>query len=56
MKAVRFPKYGGIDVLRYEDVDRRRPGPGEVLVQVAGTVFNPVDTWLRAGIMIRSSR
>jgi NADPH:quinone reductase-like Zn-dependent oxidoreductase len=31
---------------------RRRPDdPGEVLVQVAGTVFNPVDTWLRAGLI-----
>jgi NADPH:quinone reductase-like Zn-dependent oxidoreductase len=38
-------------VLRYEDVDRPRPGPGEVLVQVAGTAFSPVDTWLRAGII-----
>src|SRR5579859_212783 len=51
MKAVRFHEYGGIDVLRYEDVDRPRPGPGEVLVQVAGTAFNPVDTWFRAGII-----
>ena len=51
MKAVRFHEYGGIDVLRYEDVDRPRPGPGEVLVQVAGTAFNPIDTWFRAGII-----
>src|SRR5579859_2641220 len=51
MKAVRFHEFGGIDVLRYEDVDRPRPRPGEVLVQVAGTAFNPVDTWFRAGII-----
>ncbi len=51
MKAVRFHEYGGIDVLRYEDVDRPRPGPGEVLVQVAGAAFNPIDTWFRAGII-----
>jgi hypothetical protein len=25
MKAVRFHEYGGIDVLRYEEVDRPRP-------------------------------
>src|SRR6185437_15369556 len=51
MKAVRFHEYGGIEVLRYEDVDRPRPGPGEVLVHVAGTAFNPVDIWFRAGVI-----
>lgn len=51
MKAVRFHEYGTTGVLRYEDVDRPRPGPGEVLVQVAGTAFNPIDTWFRAGII-----
>ena len=51
MKAVRFHEYGGIDVLRYEDVDQPRPGPGEVLIHVAGTAFNPIDTWFRAGIV-----
>lgn len=28
MKAVRFHKYGDIDVLRYEDAERPQPGPG----------------------------
>lgn len=51
MKAVRFHEYGGIEVLRYEDVDRPRPGPGEVLVQVAGTAFNPVDIGFRVGAL-----
>jgi NADPH:quinone reductase-like Zn-dependent oxidoreductase len=51
MKAVRFHEYGGIEVLRYEDVDRPRPGPGEVLVKVAGTAFNPVDIGFRVGAL-----
>jgi NADPH:quinone reductase-like Zn-dependent oxidoreductase len=51
VKAVRFHEYGGIEVLRYEDVDRPQPAPGEVLVQVAGTAFNPVDIWFRAGVI-----
>lgn len=51
MKAIRFHEYGGVDVLRYEEVDRPRPGAGEVLVQVAGAGFNPIDTWFRAGII-----
>jgi len=51
MKAVRIHEYGGIDVLRYEEVDRPHPGPGEVLIEVAGAAFNPIDTWFRAGII-----
>lgn len=51
MKAIRFHEYGDIDVLRYEDTPTPQPGPGEVLVAVAATAFNPVDTWFRAGIV-----
>lgn len=51
MKAVRFHEYGDIAVLRYEDAERPRPAPGEVLVRVSATAFNPVDTWFRAGII-----
>ncbi len=51
MKAVRFHEYGDPSVLRYEDADRPIPGPGQVLVQVAATAFNPVDATMRAGHM-----
>jgi hypothetical protein len=53
MKAVRFHEYGDIAVLRYEDAERPRPAPGEVLVRVSATAFNPVDTWFRAGSPLR---
>ena len=33
-RAVRFKYYGGIDVLRVEEVDWPVPGPGQVLVRV----------------------
>jgi hypothetical protein len=33
---------GDADVMRYEDVERLHPGAGRVLVQVAGTSFEPV--------------
>jgi NADPH:quinone reductase-like Zn-dependent oxidoreductase len=56
MKAVRIHEYGGIEVLRYEDVDRPWPDPGQVLVHVAGTAFNPVDIGFRVGPSTRSTR
>ncbi|PPJ21191.1 NADPH:quinone reductase [Nocardia nova] len=51
MKAVRFHEYGDPEVLRYEDVDRPVPGPGQVRVRVAATSFNGVDGNIRAGFM-----
>ncbi|SFB54638.1 NADPH:quinone reductase [Amycolatopsis marina] len=51
MKAVRYHEHGDADVLRVEDVDLPSPGPGQVLVRVAGTSFNPVEVDIRAGRM-----
>lgn len=51
MKAVRYHSYGGSDVLAYEEADRPVAGAGQVVVQVAGTSFNPVDIALRAGLL-----
>ena len=33
-KAVRYDEFGGIDVLRVEEVERPVPGDGQVLVRV----------------------
>lgn len=51
MKAVRYHRYGGSDVLRYEDAPRPVPGPAQVLVKVAATSFNPVDAGIRGGYL-----
>jgi NADPH:quinone reductase-like Zn-dependent oxidoreductase len=51
MKAVRYHSYGESEVLTYEDAERPVPGPGQVLVQVAGSAFNPVDAAIRAGYL-----
>ncbi|UXA08483.1 NADP-dependent oxidoreductase [Mycobacterium sp. SMC-2] len=51
MKAVQYHRYGGSEVLQYEEVQRPVPGPGEVLVQVAATSFNPVDAGIRGGYL-----
>jgi NADPH2:quinone reductase len=49
VKAVRVHTYGGPDVLRYEDTDIPRPGPGEALVTVAASGVNYLDVQYRTG-------
>ncbi|RFU41659.1 NADP-dependent oxidoreductase [Actinomadura logoneensis] len=49
MKAVRFHEYGGLDVLRVEEVERPVPGPGQVLVQVRAAGIQPGEVMIRQG-------
>lgn len=49
MKAVRVHTVGGPEVLRYEDVDVPRPGPGEALVKIAASGLNYLDVQYRIG-------
>lgn len=51
MKVVRHHTYGDAGVLVYEETTRPTPGAGEVLVRVAATSFNSVDTAIRSGYM-----
>jgi NADPH:quinone reductase-like Zn-dependent oxidoreductase len=51
VKAVRYRSYGDSDVLVYEKADRPVAGPGQVVVRVAGTSFNPVDVAIRKGLL-----
>jgi NADPH:quinone reductase-like Zn-dependent oxidoreductase len=51
MKSARIHEYGGPSVIRYEDAPQPAPGPGEVLVKVAATSFNPTETFLRSGVL-----
>ena len=50
MKAIRFHEYGGLDVLRYEEVPDPEVGPGEVLVRVGACALNHLDLWQRRGL------
>ena len=50
MKAIVVRKYGGPEVLKFEDYPDPVPGPGEVLVRVAAASVNPIDYKRRAGL------
>lgn len=50
MKAVVVHKYGGPEVLKFEDYPDPVPGTGEVLVRVAAASVNPLDYKRRAGL------
>lgn len=49
MKAVRFDKYGGIDVLRVADVPVPEPDRGQALVKVKAASINPGEAKIREG-------
>jgi NADPH2:quinone reductase len=49
MKTIRFHEFGAPDVLRVDEIEKPRPGAGEVLIRVAVAGINYADTMLRAG-------
>jgi NADPH:quinone reductase-like Zn-dependent oxidoreductase len=53
VKAVRFHRRGGPDVLQVEEIPVPRPGPGEVRVSVRAVALNHLDLWVRRGLPIR---
>ncbi len=49
-RAVRFDKYGGLEVLQVVEVPRPTPGPGKVLVRVKAAGINPGEASIRKGM------
>jgi NADPH:quinone reductase-like Zn-dependent oxidoreductase len=49
MKAVRFDRYGGVDVLEVQEVPVPVPGAGEVRVEVKAAGINPGEAMIRQG-------
>jgi NADPH:quinone reductase-like Zn-dependent oxidoreductase len=49
-RAVRFDKYGGIEVLQVVEVERPLIGPGQVLVRVKAAGINPGEASIRKGL------
>ena len=47
--AVRIHRHGGPEVLQYEEIDLREPGPGEVLLTQTAIGLNFADTYQREG-------
>lgn len=50
MKAVRFHRFGGPEVLIYEEAPKPAAGQGEVVVAVKACALNHLDLWIREGI------
>jgi len=53
MKAVKYEKYGGLDVLHIEDVEIPVPAQGQVLVKVKSAGINPGEAAIREGKMAK---
>jgi NADPH:quinone reductase-like Zn-dependent oxidoreductase len=50
-RAVRFDRYGDVDVLDVVEVERPVPGPNEVLVRVKAAGINPGEASIRKGLL-----
>lgn len=50
MKAVRFHRHGGPEVLRYEEAPDPKPSSDEALVRVKACALNHLDIWARNGL------
>jgi len=50
VKAIRFEKTGGIDVLEYKDIDLAPPGQGQVRVKHTAIGVNFIDIYHRTGL------
>jgi NADPH:quinone reductase-like Zn-dependent oxidoreductase len=51
IKAVRFDRYGEVDVLDVVEVPRPHPGPGRVVVDVVAAAINPGESAIRRGLL-----
>ena len=50
-RAVRFDRYGEVDVLQVVDVDQPHPKDGQVTVEVVAAGINPGEIAIRSGAL-----
>jgi NADPH:quinone reductase-like Zn-dependent oxidoreductase len=50
VKAVRFHRHGGPDVLQYEEANDPEPRAGRTIVRVRACALNHLDLWQRRGL------
>ncbi|MCW0214517.1 MAG: zinc-dependent alcohol dehydrogenase family protein [Pseudonocardia sp.] len=55
-RAIRFHETGGTEVLRYEDVEVRSPGAGEVRIRVDAVGLNRAEVNFRRGTYLEAPR
>jgi NADPH2:quinone reductase len=51
MKAAYYETTGGPEVIQYGELPKPAPKAGEVLVRVVAASLNPIDTYIRAGLV-----
>lgn len=51
MKAAFVRKTGAPDMIEYGDLPQPEPGPTQVLIKVGAAAVNPIDTYIRQGIV-----
>src|SRR5262245_37379652 len=51
MKAALIRSTGAPEVIEYADLPKPSPGPSEVLVKVGAVAVNPIDTYIRGGMI-----
>lgn len=51
MKAAVIRQTGTPDVIEYAELPKPTPGPTEVLVKVGAVAVNPIDTYIRSGMI-----
>lgn len=51
MRAVRFDRYGGSEVLDVRDVETPSAGPGELLIAMRAAAINPGEAKIREGLL-----
>jgi NADPH2:quinone reductase len=51
MRAAYIEETGPAEVIKVGDLPRPSPGPGQVLVRVAAVSLNPIDLYIRSGLV-----